>query len=450
VGEPSVALVVVSSPFEAGGDRAEPALRRSAEILRDSGLNVHAASQVIWDVADASRVTKEWADARIDLLVIVHASWVEDSLQFQLQREARAPVLLWTLPYPDTYALAAAKHFASVASRTGISCKWGQGEVDDPDFLAAVEGYAGVAAVASRFRRSRVALLTPRTAWRTFGPMDMSYDEWDLANSLGVTLLHLELDELIDKAENESDASARAELDRHAAGYGHIEADAERMLFSSKVYLAARKMIDAYGLDAMAAACYPTHFGLVNVASSWMSDERFHFDPEGDAGSAIVANAMLALHDSPVCLAEPVLLRRERDSLFLRHEGSAPSSLAASPSEVYVSNLGDQRGTVIEFPLRRADKITAACIAGRSGEYALYVGELKSLGIPTDEWQQWGRGFLADVTGPKGGTALIEGMFANGQDHHMLLQEGDQVAQLTDLAALWGLEVVSIGGSSNR
>lgn len=446
MGEPNVGLVVVSSPFEAGGDRAEPALRRATEILQGAGLNVLPATQVIWDVADASRVTRAWASSPIDLLVIVHSSWVEDSLQFQLQREVRAPVLLWTLPHPETYALAAVKHFASVAARTGIVYKWGQGEVDDPEFLTAVKGFAGTAAVARRFRKSRVALLTPRTAWRMFGPMDMSYDEWDLADALGITVLHLELDELVDKAESETDTDARAELERHAAGYGHIEADQERMLFSAKVYLAAKTMIASYGLDAMAAACYPTHFGLVNLASSWMSDEGFHFDPEGDAGSAIVANAMLALQGTPVCLAEPVLLRRDNDSLFLRHEGSAPSSLAASPSEVHVINLGGQRGTLIEFPLRQADKITAACIAGHDGDYALYVGELRSLGIPADEWQQWGRGFLADVTGPKGGAALIEGMFANGQDHHMLLQEGDQVAQLTDLAELWGLDVVSIGG----
>ncbi len=70
---PNVGLVVVSSPFEAGGDRAEPALRRATEILEGSGLSVRAASQVVWDVADASRVAREWASAPIDLLVIIHS-----------------------------------------------------------------------------------------------------------------------------------------------------------------------------------------------------------------------------------------------------------------------------------------------------------------------------------------------------------------------------------------
>jgi L-fucose isomerase-like protein len=445
VGEPNVALVVVTSPFEAGGDRAEPALHRAAEVLHSGGISLIAAPKVVRDVADASEVTRVWEGRKIDLLVILHSSWVEDSLQFQLQREAKAPVLLWTLPYPETYALAAVKHFASVAARTGIVYRWGQGDVDDPEFAATVKSFSKTAAVARRFQKSRAALLTPRTAWRMFGPMDMSYDEWDLASSLGITLLHLELEELISKAEKESEAEARAELQRHAAGYGHIEADDERVLFSSKVYLAAKKMIESYGLDAMAAACYPTHFGLVNLASSWMSDECFHFDPEGDVGSAMVANAMLALCATPVCLAEPALLRKDTDTLFLRHEGSAPSQLAASPSEVHVINLGDQRGTLIEFPLRKSDPMTAACIAGHDGQYRLYTGRIRSLGIAEPEWQKWGRGFLADVIGPNGGAALLEGMFANGQDHHMLLQEGDQVSRLTDLAELWGLDVVAIG-----
>jgi len=445
MGDPNVALVVVTSPFEAGGDRADPALRRATEILQGAGINLIAAPKVVQDVADASEVTRGWADQKIDLLVVVHSSWVEDSLQFQLQREAEAPVLLWTLPHPETYALAAVKHFASVATRTGIAYKWGQGEVDDPEFVDTVKSYSKTAAVARRFRKARVALLTPRTAWRMFGPMDMSYDEWDLANSLGITLLHLELEELIAKAEKESNAEAQAEIDRHAHNYGQIEAADERMIFSSKVYLAAKKMIESYGLDAMAAACYPTHFGLVNLASSWMSDEGFHFDPEGDVGSAIVANAMLGLSAKPVCLAEPVLLRKDQDTLLLRHEGSAPSQLAASPSEVHVIDLGDLRGTLIEFPLRKLESMTAATIAGHGGQYSLYTGKIRSLGIPEAEWETLGRGFLADVTGPQGGAALLEGMFASGQDHHMLLQEGDQVEQLTALAALWGLDVVAIG-----
>ncbi len=441
---PKVALVVVSSPYEAGGERAEPALRLAAEKLRDAGLDVAAAPSVVWNPADAADAARAWAGTSADLLVIIQCSWVEDSLQFQLQRELDAPVFLWTLPYPETYALASVKHLASIATRTGLVVRWGQGEVDDPRFAQRVADFARTAAVAKRLRRSHVALLTPRTAWRMFGPMDMSYDEWDLGSRLGVTLLHLDLEELIATAEEESETEARAELERHAPAYGRILAADERMLFSAKVYLAARRIIERYDLLALAAACYPTHFGLVNIASSWLSDEGYHFDPEGDVGSAVVANAMLALKSAPVSLVEPVLLREDTDSVFLRHEGSAPASLAASPSEVHVIDLADQRGTLIEFPLKAMERVTSASLSGRDGRYTLHVGSLRSREIPLTEWERWGRGFLADVTAAEGGARLLDRMFESGMDHHMLLQEGDLKPQLRDLAELWGIEFKSI------
>jgi hypothetical protein len=85
MGNPKVALVVLSSPYEAGGPRAEPALRVATEKLQATGLEVIAVPKVVWDPADAADAARRWAGTNPDLLVIVQCSWVEDSLQFQLQ-----------------------------------------------------------------------------------------------------------------------------------------------------------------------------------------------------------------------------------------------------------------------------------------------------------------------------------------------------------------------------
>ncbi len=50
---PKVALVVVSSPFEAGGDRAPETLRQAIARLRPSGGELLVANDIVWDVADA-------------------------------------------------------------------------------------------------------------------------------------------------------------------------------------------------------------------------------------------------------------------------------------------------------------------------------------------------------------------------------------------------------------
>jgi hypothetical protein len=275
--------------------------------------------------------------------------------------------------------------------------------------------------------------------------MDMTYDDWDLGEQLGITLQHLDFDELIAIAEKKSDADAHGEIERHP-GYGWVEAGDARMVFSAKVYLAIKDLAAEYGLRTIAAACYPKQFGLVNLGSAWLADEGFYLDPEGDVGSAIVASTLMALQPGPVTLAEPALIPEDRDTLILRHEGSSPASLAAAPSQVHVIDLGDATGTLIEFGLRKIETLTAASLCGRKGDYQLWAGRLTSLGMEPEEWSRVGRGFLAEVSAEGGGRRLIDRMFSTGQAHHMLLQEGDATRQLADIAEMWGVGFVPMVG----
>lgn len=440
---PKVALVVVSSPFEAGGERAPETLRQALAQLDASGVDLLVSPDIVWDVADAVRVTRGWSEQGVDLLAIVHCSWVEDSLQFQLQRAVDAPVFLWSRPEPETYAFAAVKHFASVARRTGVAYRWDQGEVNTDRFVERITTFAKSTAVARRYRNSRAGLFTPRTAWRIAGPMDMSLDEWDLGLELGVTLLHLEIDEVISEANKESDRDALAEVERHASAYT-VQAAPERMLFSAKVYLAVKRLIERYDLDAMAVACYPTHFGLVNVATSWLAEEGFDLNPEGDVGSSILGNAMIALNGRPVVLGETVQILRESDSLLVRHEGSGPASLATCPTEAFIVDLWEQKGTMIEYGLRKMDTVTAASLTGGTGDYTIYAAIVRSLGLSLDEFNARGRGFLAHLDADMGGEKLLNRMFDSAMDHHVMLQEGNAMSALHDLADAWGVGFVEV------
>ncbi len=442
---PKVALIVVASPVESGGERGEDLLRQATRNLRDGGLEVIGPTDIVWGKVDATGAIDALRAQDPDLLVIVHASWVVDTLQFQLIRELNRPVMLWAVPHAETFALASVKHFASVAHHNGLLYRWGQGALSGPDFRDRVAAVAQASAVARQLRRARVGLITPRATWRTTGLMDMTYDDWDLGEQLGITLQHLDFDELIAIAEKKSDADAHGEIERHP-GYGWVEAGDARMVFSAKVYLAIKDLAAEYGLRTIAAACYPKQFGLVNLGSAWLADEGFYLDPEGDVGSAIVASTLMALQPGPVTLAEPALIPEDRDTLILRHEGSSPASLAAAPSQVHVIDLGDATGTLIEFGLRKIETLTAASLCGRKGDYQLWAGRLTSLGMEPEEWSRVGRGFLAEVSAEGGGRRLIDRMFSTGQAHHMLLQEGDATRQLADIAEMWGVGFVPMVG----
>ena len=440
---PVVALVAVASPVESGGDRGVELINDARTALENAGLTVVGPTDVVWGVADSGAAMANLGSP--DLLVIVHLSWVVDSLQFELVRALDAPVLLWALPYPETFSLASVKHFSSVAASRGVPHRWGYGEVSEPAFAARVTSLSHAAATAKRFRSSRVALLTSRSTWRTAGPQDTTYDEWDLAQSLGATTIHLPVEELILAAELERDDDAAGALERHRGSFGALHANLERATFSAKVYLAARKLMGRYDLDALAVACYPAHFGLVNLAASWLADEGVHLDPEGDVGHSLLANAMLALDPRPVALAEPVLIDAGGNRLFLRHEGSSPASLAVEPAQVEVGPLGEALGLLVEFPMRPIETLTVASLCGRDGKYGLWAGRMTSPGIPPAEWRERGRGFLAAIS-PLAGSVerLVDVMFDTGMDHHLLLQEGDRVDQLADLALLWGAEFIAL------
>ncbi|MGD0862329.1 MAG: hypothetical protein ABSA21_06150 [Candidatus Limnocylindrales bacterium] len=439
---PTVALVAVASPVEAGGDRGEAIIRQAKAVLECSGLSVIGPDSVVWGSDDVVRAVRSFGSAKPEILVIVHCSWVVDALQFQLTREFGAPVLLWALPYPETYSLASVKHFSSVARSAGLFHRWGYGEVDQPGFVRAVAPLARAAKAAGRLRRSRAALMAARSTWRTGGPQDMTYDDWDLGDRLGVTLLHLPLEQLVEAAKSETDETARVALSAHAKSHRDLELLAERSLFAAKVYLATLKTISTYGLDGLAVACYPTDFGLVNLAASWLADEGVYLDPEGDVGHTVLANAMIGLRPAPVALAEPVLV--DGDRLLLRHEGSSAASLAVGPDQVHVTPLGDTTGTAVEFPYRPMDVLTAASLAGRRGEYKLWLGRFASVGIPPEEWNARGRGFLAALRPEGDPEVLIARMFETGMDHHLLLQEGDSVAELRNLAEICGVTVVPL------
>jgi L-fucose isomerase-like protein len=441
---PIVGLVVVASHVESGGERGEWMIAEARRSLAGAGLEIVGPGEVVWDIPAAAQAARQVRNMHADLLLILHCSWVVDSLQLLLVRDAGIPVLLWAVPYPETYSLASVKHISSVLVRAGVFSRWGYGLPTEPQFATQTADLARTAKVVARFRSSRAALVTPRSTWRLAGPQDTTYDEWDLSTSLGVTTVHLEIDEFLSRVAAIGDSDARAVLAEKMASYGHVEVGDDRLLPSAKVYLAAKLLRDELDLAALAVACYPTHFGLCNLAASWLSDEGWHLDPEGDVGHAVIANALMALRPAPVALAEPVMLDRQDDLLYLRHEGSAPASLAVDLSQVYVVPCGDAPGTIVEFPLRPQHQTTGVTFAGQHGSYRLWTSRLVVEPLPLERWTKLGRGFLAALSAEGGGSRLLDAAFETGADHHILLQEGDTVGQVADLAGIWGIATIAL------
>ena len=82
--KPKIALVAMASQFESGSERAEEILEGAIEHFEESGLEVNAYEKTVWDPSDAFKTVDYFLKNQPDLLVMIHVTWVLDSLQYTI------------------------------------------------------------------------------------------------------------------------------------------------------------------------------------------------------------------------------------------------------------------------------------------------------------------------------------------------------------------------------
>jgi len=441
--KPKVAVVAVASRFESGGERAADIFEKAKKKLTASGLEVVASPKIVWDAADALEAAGALAAGGPELLVIIHATWVQDSLQYLFVNTVHCPLLLWAVPYTETFSLGCVQHFGSILSENGIPFRYVYGVPDDRNLVAVVRDYALAAGAFRALKRSRIALIGPRQTWRAAGPQDMSMEEWGLSRTFGMTIVHVEMEELLAKAAEGTDAAAEDVLRemRVKKCLGKAFADEGRLLYAAKVYLGVKELFGRYGLTSAAAECYPQYGGLVNLPSSWLADEGTVLDTEGDIGHTMLMEIMNLLSPGATALGEVGSIDKRSGSLDLAHEGSSAHSLAENLSKVSILPGGD-KGTLVGFPLKAMPKVTVADLCGQTDTYRLFAALARSQRVPTQEWVRAGRKFMARLSFGAGGREVLETMMKGGVDHHLLLREGDLQGHLRDLCDLWGIDLI--------
>lgn len=441
-----VGLVGLASHAESGGERAEGILRKAKEGLENYGLEVETGERIIWEPADAIKVAEQLSQERLDLLVIIHVTWVLDVIQYILINTVKAPIVLWALPFTETFSIGCVQHFASILWERKIPYKYVYGLPDDKEVVSPIASFALTAKVVQNLRQAKIALIGPRQTWRAAGPQDMTHEEWDLTDAFGVKIVHIEMEELIKQAEKKSEKEANEILQdmRQNNRVGKVEVDEERLVYAAKVYLAIKELFKNYSLTAAAAECYPEYGGLVNLPSSWLADEDIVLDTEGDLGHTTL---MLILQwlgkGGPVALAEAGRLDFKENCLWLSHEGSSAHSLAESPSMVHITP-GGEKGTVVGLALKPMPEATIASLCGKKNTYRMLIAKGKTQAISEKEWLDAGKKLLVKLSFNCDVKEAFERMLSQGIDHHLLLKQGNLTCQLMDLCDLLGIKKVCL------
>ena len=438
-----VALVAMASKFESGGQRAEEILKGAIKYLEKNGLEVYTYEKTVWDPSDAFKAVDYFSTQQPDLLVLLHITWVLDSLPYIFINNLKCPVILWGIPYPETFSIGCVQHFGSILWEHGFNYKYVYGLPENADLIKEITRYATTAKLYKKLSSLRIALIGPRQTWRVAGSQDMTSEEWEFSKKFGVTIIHLEMDEVLERAKKQEKSVAEKTLlkFKKEQRMGKAVAGEENLLYAAKVYLATKEIFEHYTLDAAAAECYPKFGGLINLPSSWLADEGIVLDTEGDIGHTVLMTILNQLKPGPTVLAEIGSIKGK--IIYLAHEGSSAHSITENISKVQISPSGDL-GTFVGTPLKSMPEVTIVNLCGRENTYRMLVAKVSTEEVTYQEWVDGGSKFFAKVNLGANALDKFNQMLAEGVDHHFLLKEGDLVEHLVDLCDLLKIRRIEI------
>ena len=430
-------ILAVASHYESGGQRAEALIANAVNALEKRGVDTVAGSKVVWDVC------RQFKEEQVDSLTIILSTWVTDSLLYVLVHEMQVPVVFWAVPYTETFSIGCVQHFGSALTTHGIPYEYVYGLADDAAVVDKVAKVAQVGSIIKRVRNMKLALVGPRQTWRVAGPQDTTNEEWEFSQKFGVTLVHIEMEEILEAAVGISDQEASEALECLKKRTGKILAAPEAMLHMTKVYLAVKQIARRYSLDALAAECYPFYSGLMNLPSSWLADEGLIVDTEGDIGHTMVMYMLnQAARGGATALGEVGSIDDENNILSLAHEGSTAHSLAADLDHVQISPSGE-KGAFVGLPLRPMDCVTISSLQGNGRDgYQILVDKASVAEATHEEWVQGGEKLLVKLQVNQKASVMVQRLMELGLDHHLLVKEGDYTEVMKLICKYMGVKAV--------
>lgn len=225
---------------------------------------------------------------------------------------------------------------------------------------------------------------------------------------------------------------------------GKVLPESETMLHMAKMYMGTKRIKERYSLDAMAAECYPMYSGEMNITSSWLADEGFIVDTEGDIGHTVIMYMLNQAANGGACaLGEVGSIDDRRNILALAHEGSTAHSLASSYDKVQISPSGE-RGCFVGLSLKPMKDVTISSIVGSRGNYKVLVAKGDVMEATHKEWLAGGEKLLVLLHLEQNARAFLDSMMEKGMDHHLVIKEGNYRATLSMVCKFMNLEKVVI------
>ncbi len=441
---PRVAVGALFSPLEVGAGRAPQAAGDLADLLERSGCDtVHLGH--LGSTQAAISAGQHAAEAHVDALALVAASWYEDYLLLDLLEECSIPLLLWSLPGMETGALCGTQQATSYLQQLDKPYVAVFGAIEPGAPLVRTLRFLRAAALHRRLRHARIGL----AGLRTRGMTEVAAVEIALKKVLGARVVPVDMVALINRARQTSQNETLPVWNTVKQAAGSVQVTDTAGQEAAGFYIAIRELFEREGLSALAFGCYPDYMGCACMAASLLADSGAPVGCEGDVNGALAMFILQTLTGQPTHNTD-WLDPLPDSSVVFTHCGSGSYTLAERREDITLAPVRLANTGVCSLFPARPGKVTLTNLMPSGAGYQMAV--LQGEALHTDMVFP-GNPLRVKFDQPV--EQVIDWIHEEGIGHHWMAGYGHVAGELKELARIIGpglryLELLAPGVDLSR
>ncbi|UCB47331.1 MAG: hypothetical protein JSV25_07965 [Spirochaetota bacterium] len=364
-----------------------------AKELMTRGIDIIIPENYVILERDAREQAQKFQSAGIDLFLMMVGTWTNANYAISALKVLNdIPFIIYA--YNDlgpgmtcrlqgpTFGFTGAVEIKNSIDQMGYKDKYEfiVGPPDNKNTMERIVKIARVAATRKKLQNCTIGLI----GYYTMGMYSATFDAISLKEKIGVTIEHIGENILINETEKSDEGKANEIAQSVMSRCTVVDpkrTDEKEFIKNGKMYLAYKRLIDRYRLDAVNTKCDPelgVHYGqCACFAHSLLVDEGVMSSCEGDIHQTLSMMVLHYLSGKPVMFLDVVGACEENNSLQFMSCGFAPTLIAKNSKDVKLYPQIEMKGNGItqSYSLHPGARVTLYRIDGRypRGSYSGHI-----------------------------------------------------------------------------
>jgi L-fucose isomerase-like protein len=428
-----IAFFAAFNPLRPGAEKMIAPLIREARVFLNRLGETIAYENVVKTLDEGKSVARKLLSKNPDVFAVFVTGGTERIVQFVF-RDINIPVIL--LACDRANSLPAALEMLPRLRDMGKDVKLIFAKEYDENVFRALESFLVTRKVVRRLKETTLGLFGSPSPWL----IGCTTDYRLLEDKFGLTIKRLDLLTLYKEYKEISHSDAEDVAKRIFGNVGGLkETSYENVVEATRMYLAAKKIVEKEALDALAVKCFEIIPVVNNTACLMVSklvDEGVIAGCEGDLNATVSMILLNYLTNQPVWMANPASVDYERNTLTLAHCTLA-TSLVSDPKKIVLrTHFESGRGISIQGPVKKG-KVTLIRLGGpRLDKMMILSGQI----VDTD--MNYGYMCRTQVEVELNGSVV--NFLDESLGNHLAMVPGDVVDRLVEVCDLLQIKLVMI------